>query len=99
VPLPFGPCAAIVTTEGTTSFATGVTAHALTVELPDVAPELPEAVLVADELADPLVQPPTTSAVASTTHGDHRREPRARSDWVTSAPCIAITTTGNVTSS
>src|ERR1700748_2325360 len=27
VPLPLGPCAAIVTTEGTTSFATGVTAQ------------------------------------------------------------------------
>ena len=63
-----------------TSFATGVTAHALTVELPEVAPELPEVVLVADELADPFVQPPTTSAATSTTHGDHRGEARARSD-------------------
>jgi hypothetical protein len=69
-----------------TSFATGVTAHALTVALPEVAPELPEAVLVADELADPDVQPPTTNAATSTTHGDHRREPRACSDSVTSAP-------------
>ena len=92
VPLPLGPCAAIVTTEGMTSFATGVTAHALTAELPEVAPELPEpelpeaAVLVADELADPDVQPPTTNAATSTTHGDHRREPRGCSDSVTSAP-------------
>jgi len=43
-------------------------------------------VLVADELADPLVQPPATNAATSTTHGDHRREPRACSDSVTSAP-------------
>ena len=86
VPLPLGPCAAIVTTEGITSFATGVTAHALTVELPEPAPEVPEAVLVADELADPVVQPPTTNAATSTTHGDHRREPRGCSDSVTSAP-------------
>ena len=62
-----------------TSFATGVTAHALTVELPEVAPELPEpelpeVVLMADELADQVVQPPTTSAATSATHGDHRRE-------------------------
>jgi hypothetical protein len=84
------PCAAIVTTKGTTSFATGVTAHALTVEPPEEAPELPEAVLVADELADPVVQPPTTSAATSTTHGDHRREPRACSDSVTSAPWYRI---------
>jgi len=69
-----------------TSFATGVTAHALTVALPEPAPELPEAVLVADELADPVVQPPTTNAATSTTHGDHRREPRGWSDSVTSAP-------------
>src|SRR6185312_23927 len=81
-----------------TSFATGVTAHALTVALPEPVPELPEAVLVADELADPVVQPPTTNAATSTIHGDHRREPRARSDSVTSAPCIAITT-GNITAS
>jgi hypothetical protein len=69
-----------------TSFATGVTAHALTVEPPEVAPEVAEAVLVADELADPDVQPPTTSAAASTTHGGHRRAPGACSDSVTSAP-------------
>jgi hypothetical protein len=82
-----------------TSFATGVTAHALTVALPEPAPELPEAVLVADELADPVVQPPTANAATSTTHGDHRREPRAYSDSVISAPCIAITTTGNISAS
>src|SRR4029077_17726225 len=82
-----------------TSFATGVTAHALTVALPEPAPELPEAVLVADELPDPVVQPPTTNTATSTIHGGHRREPRARSDSVTSAPCIAITTTGNITAS
>ena len=82
-----------------TSFATGVTAHALTEEPPDVAPELPEGVLVAGELADPEVQPPATNAATSTTHGDHRRTVRACSDSDTSAPCIAITTTGNVTAS
>jgi hypothetical protein len=82
-----------------TSFATGVTAHALTVALPEPAPELPDVVLVTDELADPVVQPPTTNADTSTTHGDHRREPCACSDSVTSAPCIAITTTGNVSAS
>jgi hypothetical protein len=77
-----------------TSFATGVTAHALTVAPPEVAPELPEAVLVADELADPVVQPPTTNAATGTIQGDHRRAPGACSDSVMSAPCIAITTTG-----
>jgi hypothetical protein len=69
-----------------TSSATGVTAHALTVELPDVVPELPEVALVPDELADPVVQPPTTNAAASATHGDQRREPGACFDSVTTAP-------------
>jgi hypothetical protein len=61
------------------------------VALPEPPPEVAEAVLVADELADPDVQPPTTSAATSTAHGHHRREPRACSDSVTSAPCIAVT--------
>ena len=86
MPLPLGPCAAIVTTEGTTSFATGVTAQALTVELPEVVPELPGVALAPDELADPVVQPPTTNTATSATHGDQRREPGACFDSVTTAP-------------
>jgi hypothetical protein len=42
--------------------------------------------MAADELADPLVQPPMTNAATSTTHGARRRERRACSDSVTSAP-------------
>jgi hypothetical protein len=69
-----------------TSSAIGVTAHALTVELPEVVPELPEVGLVPDELADPLVQPPTTNAATSAAHGDQWRGPPACFDSVISAP-------------
>ena len=61
-------------------FATGVTAHALTVELPDVVPELPEVAAVPDELADPVVQPPTANAATSATQvtdSNQRRNQKA----------------------
>src|SRR4249920_952175 len=68
VPLPPGPCAAIVTTVGMTWLATGVTAHALTAALPEVA-------LVPGELAvlvvQPLTAPPAASAAPSASHGSH----------------------------
>jgi hypothetical protein len=78
VPLPPLPVAAIVTTDGTTSLATWVTAHALTVgEEPAVGVE-------AGELD---VQPPTTKVAPAATHGSHRRELCGCFDSITSAPC------------
>jgi len=76
VPLPPGPLAEIVTTEGTTWLATLVTAHALTAGLSEVA-------LAPGEL---VVQPPTTDAAASATNGSQRRERRACFDPLTPAP-------------
>lgn len=66
VPLPPLPVAAIVTTDGTTSLATGVTAHALT-----AGDEL--AAVLEDELD---VQPATSKAAPAAAHGSHRRELR-----------------------
>src|SRR5271156_4717834 len=66
VPLPPMPVAAIVTTDGTTSFATCVTAHALTAA-EECAAELDD-----DEL---VVQPATAKTAPPATHGSHRRVP------------------------
>jgi hypothetical protein len=88
VPLPLLPLAAIVTTEGMTSSATGVTAHALTVDEPVVL-ELrgaPEADGVVAATITPPITPPTTSATPAAAHGSHPRVLRAASDSVMSAP-------------
>jgi hypothetical protein len=62
--------AAIVTTEGTTWFATGVTAHAAAAELPELA-------LVLGELAVLVVQPATTPPITSNATGAIRGRRRA----------------------
>src|SRR6516165_3015460 len=86
VPLPPLPLAAIVTTEGMTWSATGVTAHALTAwEEPDAEPGADE--LVA-ELVHPPTTPPTTSAPPSATQGSHRRAVGVRSDSLTLASLL-----------
>ena|ERR1700679_3297280 len=73
VPPPLGPLAAIVTTEGTTLLATGVTEQEAAVEAPELALALDEA----DELGLLLVQPATAPATASTAMGASRGSHRA----------------------
>ena len=84
VPLPFGPLAAIVTTEGMTFCATEVTGQALVV---DEDAEVPELTLEPDDWVAPTMRPPTTppttSAVPSATHNGHRRGLRACLDSLT----------------
>src|SRR5215475_3363003 len=74
VPLPLGPLAAIVTTEGTTCSATEVTGQALAVWEAVVEPGV---ALEPDDCLAPTMTPPTTppttSAVPSATHTSHRR--------------------------
>jgi hypothetical protein len=68
-----------------TSFATEVTAHALTAELPEVA-------LVPGELVVLVVQPlatPPTNAATRAAHSHHPRMPRERFTSLISAPCAA----------
>jgi hypothetical protein len=88
LPRPPLPLAAIVTTEGMTSSATGVTAHALTVDEPAVLElgEAPEADGVVAATMTPPTTPPTTSATPAAAHGSHRRVLPAASDCVMSAP-------------
>src|SRR5215469_9329463 len=92
VPLPLGPLAAIVTTEGITCSATEVTGQALVV-VEDV--EVTELTLEPDDCVAPTMTPPTTppatSAPASATHTSHRRRLRLREclDSPTTAPIRA----------
>src|ERR1700753_734325 len=74
VPAPLGPLAAIVTTEGTTLLATGVTA-----QLAAGAPEVvaPALALAADEGVLLVVQPATTPPTTSTAMGTRRGRQRA----------------------
>ena|SRR5215468_2125734 len=78
VPLPLGPLAAIVTTEGMTLSATEVTGQALAV---DVDAEVTGLTLDPDYCVAPTMRPPTTppttSADPSANHRSHRRGPRA----------------------
>jgi hypothetical protein len=69
----------MVTTDGMTWFATEVTAHALTAELPELA-----AALV--ELDALLVQPATARAPPSATPSSHRRGLCGCSDSGTVSP-------------
>jgi len=78
VPLPLGPLAAIVTTEGMTLSATEVTGQALAVAVDAevTAPALDPDDSVAPTMRPPTT-PPTTSADPSATHRSHRRGLRA----------------------
>src|SRR5215471_1338673 len=87
VPLPLGPLAAIVTTEGMTCSATEVTGQALAV---DEDADVASLTLEPDDCVAPTITPPTTppttSAVPSATHTSHRRGPRGCLDSPTTAP-------------
>src|SRR5215472_6826539 len=87
VPLPLGPLAAIVTTEGTTRSATEVTGQALSV---DEDAEVTELTLEPDDCValtmTPPTTPPATSATPTATHTSHRRGPRGRLDSLTTGP-------------
>src|SRR5215467_13872577 len=87
VPPPFGPLAAIVTTDGMTCSATEVTGQALGVA---EAVDEPELTVEPDDCVAPTMRPPatppTTSAVPSATHTSHRRGLRACLDSLTTAP-------------
>src|SRR5215831_3431454 len=91
VPLSLGPLAAIVTTDGTTFSATGVTGQALVV---DAEAEVGELTLEPDDWVVPTMRPPamppTTSAVPSASHSSHRRRPRACLDSLTTAPIRTV---------
>ena len=86
VPDPFGPLAAIVTTEGTTWSATEVTGQALTVvedaEVTGLALEPDDC--VAPTMTPPIT-PPATSAMPSAVHTSHRRRRRGCLDSLTTA--------------
>jgi len=87
VPLPFGPLAAIVTTDGMTCSATEVTGQALAVA--EAVDEF-EFTVEPDDCVAPTITPPTTppttSAVPSATHISHRRGLRVFLDSPTTAP-------------
>src|SRR5215471_7381880 len=88
VPLPLGPLAAIVTTEGMTCSATEVTGQALAV---DEDADVASLTLEPDDCVAPTITPPTTppttSAVPSAIHTSHRRERlRGCLDSPTTAP-------------
>src|SRR5215813_12318424 len=88
VPLPLGPLAAIVTTEGTTCSATEVTGQALVVVDEDAA--VAGLTLEPDDCVTPTMTPPTTppttSAVPTAAHTSHRRGLRGCLDSPTTAP-------------
>jgi hypothetical protein len=73
VPAPLGPLAAIVTTEGTTLLATGVTEQAAA-EAPEE--EAPEVALAPDEGVLLVVQPATTPPTTRTDMGTRRGSQR-----------------------
>jgi hypothetical protein len=77
VPLPPGPLAAIVTTDGTTWSATEVTGQALRVAEAVDEREVP---VEPDDCVAPTMRPPatppTTKAAPSSAHSNHRRELR-----------------------
>src|SRR5215471_8299023 len=87
VPLPFGPLAAIVTTDGMTCCATEVTGQALVV---DDDADVAALTLEPDDCVVPTMTPPTTppttSAVPSAAHTSHRRGLRGCLDSPTAAP-------------
>ena len=86
VPLPLGPLAAIVTTEGTTCSATEVTGQALAVveEVEVTGLTLEPDDCVAPTMTPPTT-PPTTSAVPTATPTSHRRGLRGCLDSLTTA--------------
>ena len=88
VPVPLGPVAAIVTTEGMTLSATEVTGQALVVDEDEDA-EVAELTLEPDDCVAPTMMPPTTppttSALPSATHTSHRRGLRECLDSLTTA--------------
>ena len=96
VPPPLGPLAAIVTTEGTTLLATGVTEQ-LAAEAPDEAPdEAPALALAPDEgvllVVQPATTPPTTSTAMGTRRGTQRAVPNFRTvgGTMTSPEYVAV---------
>ena len=85
VPAPAAPLAEIVTTEGMTWSAIGVTAHVLAEEELAEEPAEEEADVVAElddpaEEVQPATVPPTTSKVVAATHGSPRRRPQVGLD-------------------
>ena len=72
VPPPLGPLAAIVTTEGTTLLATGVTEQVAAVEAPVSALALDEADEAGLLPVQPATAPPMTSTAMGTSRGRHR---------------------------
>src|SRR5215471_6056748 len=92
VPLPFGPLAPIVTTEGTTCSATEVTGQALAVLAVDEDAEVLRLTVEPDDCVAPTMRPPTTppttSAVPSAAHTSHRRGPRGCPGSLTTAPYL-----------
>src|ERR1700753_3906258 len=94
VPAPLGPLAAIVTTEGTTLLATGVTEQ-LAAEAPEVAPEeAPALARARDEgvllVVQPATTPPTSSTDMGTRRGSQREVPSFRTvdGTMTSPGCV-----------
>src|SRR6516164_10338455 len=89
VPLPFGPLAPIVTTEGMTCSATEVTGQALAVLAVVEDAEVPGPAVEPDDCVAPTMTPPTTppttSAVPRPSHTSHRRGPRGCLDSPTTA--------------
>src|ERR1700760_4259776 len=93
VPPPLGPLAAIVTTEGTTLLATGVTEQAAS-EAPEE--EAPELALAPDEGVLLVVQPATTPPMSSTDMGTRRGSQREVPSFrtvdgtMTSPGCVVV---------
>src|SRR5215471_11009348 len=87
VPLPLGPLAAIVTTDGITCSATEVTGQALAV---DEDAELTGPTLEPDDCVAPTMMPPTTppttSAAPTAAPTSHRRGLRGCPDSLTTVP-------------
>src|SRR5215472_7855256 len=87
VPLPLGPLAAIVTTDGMTCSATEVTGQALAVDADaDVAALTLEPDDCVVPTMTPPITPPATSAIPSATHTSHRRGLRGCLGSPTMAP-------------
>src|ERR1700722_4590819 len=82
VPPPLGPLAAIVTTEGTTLLATGVTEQVAPEAPEEASEEAPALALAPDEgvllVVQPATTPPTTSTAMGTRRGTQRAVPNFR---------------------
>src|ERR1700753_1013500 len=72
VPAPLGPLAAIVTTEGTTLLATGVTEQEAAVEAPESALPLDAAAGLGLLLVQPATAPARASTATGASRGSHR---------------------------